>query len=193
MEGIIGVFFDVTELRLKEAALSLANQKLNLLSGITRHDIKNQLTILGGNLMLLKAQMKDPNILHRLEQMEKADQSIRKQLEFTKDYEELGLAVPKWQKMEKLLIDLGQHSGVEALEISERVQHLEVYADPMLGKVFYNLIENSIKYAGKAPKVTIDCIDRGDSLLLIYKDDGQGVPVKRRRRSSRKGSVRVQD
>jgi hypothetical protein len=37
--------------------------KLNHLSGITRHDINNQLTVLMGNLSVLETKQTDPSLL----------------------------------------------------------------------------------------------------------------------------------
>ena len=45
-----GVNQDITELKLAEEGLKRASEKLNLLSSITMHDIKNQLVVLSGNL-----------------------------------------------------------------------------------------------------------------------------------------------
>lgn len=41
---------DITERKQVEQALQLANKKLNLMAEITRHDIRNKLTVLGGYL-----------------------------------------------------------------------------------------------------------------------------------------------
>ena len=43
---------DITEQKRAEDALTIACQKMNLLSSITRHDILNQLTVLSGYLAL---------------------------------------------------------------------------------------------------------------------------------------------
>ena len=51
---------DITERKQAENALELSNRKLGILSGITRHDILNQLTVLMGNLGILKKKQPDP-------------------------------------------------------------------------------------------------------------------------------------
>ncbi|MEI8330817.1 MAG: hypothetical protein WCF90_04075 [Methanomicrobiales archaeon] len=50
---------DITERKCAEEALALNSRKLNLLSGITRHDIMNQLTVLSGSLELSLGTIKD--------------------------------------------------------------------------------------------------------------------------------------
>jgi len=50
----LGAARDISRRRQAEDALRQANQNLTLLSGITRHDINNQLTVLKGYLSLLK-------------------------------------------------------------------------------------------------------------------------------------------
>jgi PAS domain S-box-containing protein len=48
--GVSGLVRDITRRKQAEEALQQANQKLNLLTSITRHDINNQLTALNGYL-----------------------------------------------------------------------------------------------------------------------------------------------
>ncbi len=51
---IYGANQDITDHKKAEVALERANRKLSLLNSITRHDIMNQMTILRGNLELLR-------------------------------------------------------------------------------------------------------------------------------------------
>ena len=53
-EKMLECFMDITEREQAQSALRETNKKLNLLSNITRHDIKNQLMSLRGNLSLFE-------------------------------------------------------------------------------------------------------------------------------------------
>ena len=64
---------------------------------ITRHDIRNQLTGLLGYLELIREHVQDPETLVLVEKEERAAQNIVRQIEFTKNYEELGVNAPMWQ------------------------------------------------------------------------------------------------
>jgi signal transduction histidine kinase len=55
---------------------------------------------------------------------------------------------------------------------------LSVYADPMFGKIFYNLIDNTLKYGGGAiTKIHISCHATDRGLVLICEDDGAGIAI----------------
>ena len=76
-----------TELRESEAALSLANKKLMILSSVTRHDIKNQLLALSGYLELSKETPGTiPVALEYLEKEMSITKTIWSQIDFTKAY-----------------------------------------------------------------------------------------------------------
>ena len=51
---LIGLVINITERKQAEEALRQMNRKLTLLSGITRHDISNQLTLLLEYLYILE-------------------------------------------------------------------------------------------------------------------------------------------
>jgi hypothetical protein len=58
--AILGIARDITERKRGEDALAVASKKLNLLSNITRHDIRNQLMALNAYLQLSEGFVDDP-------------------------------------------------------------------------------------------------------------------------------------
>jgi signal transduction histidine kinase len=89
---IDGVAEDVTERKVLEMemhyheaevnryalALTRANEKLNLLSSITRHDILNQLTALSGYLELMGEGPKNPQIQKYIDSEKRIAETIKK-------------------------------------------------------------------------------------------------------------------
>ena len=80
-----------------------ANQKLNLLNSITRHDILNQLTVLGGYIEMSRELTKDKEMLGFIEHEKKATKAIRNMIKFTKDYQDIGLYRPQWQYLKNIV------------------------------------------------------------------------------------------
>jgi len=55
-------------------------------------------------------------------------------------------------------------------------QGLEVFADPLVEKVFYNLMDNSLRHGGaNVSTINISMIDVGGDLKITYQDDGEGI------------------
>ena len=53
---------------------------------------------------------------------------------------------------------------------------LKVYSDLMLERMFFNLMENSQRHGGNVRNIWIDVEDRGSSKVIVYRDDGKGIP-----------------
>ena len=154
--------------RLQEA-LERANSKLMFLNNITRYDILNELTQLHRNLEQVE---KTPMV----RTVDEAIDRIRRQIKFTKEYQDIGAVPPSWQNVAdaimraKVGVDLGNVS------FDMEVHDMEIYADPLLEKVFYYLISNSLKYGG--PKLTQIRIYRkktDDKMVILFEDDGVGI------------------
>ena len=69
-----------------EQALGEANHRLEILESVTWHDTMNQLSILCGNVELLRNDVKPDVKSKYLNRIEKAANSIRKHIDFTRDY-----------------------------------------------------------------------------------------------------------
>lgn len=185
--GIQGVFLDITDLRMMDLALKKANKKLNILSSITRHDILNQITSMNLYLDLIEG---DSGDLGKLQDFFEAAESIMGNLEriitFTRDYEDLGVKEPEWQDV-GAIIDRETRSFDGTIVINNGVHGLEVYADSMLGKVFSNLVGNSVMHGVKAGYVTFSFEERGENGCIVVTDDGVGISDDMKERIFSKG------
>lgn len=167
-------------------ALRLANTKLNLLIGVTRHDVINHLTVAMGYNDLLKHTVRDPQVLGMLEKEESALQTIHRQIEFTRQYYNMGVKTPVWQNV----CDTASRAYSEfvtTISFSCDTRDLEVYADPLLSTVFYNLFDNAIRHGENVFRIRIYCIREGTDLLLVFGDDGTGIPQENKERIFNKG------
>jgi signal transduction histidine kinase len=53
---------------------------------------------------------------------------------------------------------------------------LEIFADPLVEKVFYNLFDNALKYGGeKMTTIRISHHEDGDRMVIFIEDDGEGI------------------
>lgn len=177
-----------TRLESSQSAFQTANKKLNLLSSITRHDIRNQLLALMGFIGLAKMKNTDPDMLHFIEREERAAQNIQRQIEFTKNYEEIGVRAPLWQDIGMLCSAIQARVSGDGITISVAVEGLELFADPLLEKVFENLIDNSRRHGERVRHISFSFLQYGlDYLALVYEDDGVGVHEEDKERIFEKG------
>lgn len=180
---------DITEQKQAGLALAEANRKIGLLSSITRHDVRNQLTALNAYLMLSEELPEDKKVQAEYIRMEKLIVGrIEHQISFTKFYEELGVNAPSWQDAGACIRQAMDGLSLGNIRVEIGFDKTEVYADPLLEKVFYNLIDNALRYGGSgltAIRVTRENPDSG--LELIFEDNGAGVTPEDRQRLFDKG------
>ena len=155
-------------------ALRLANAKLNLLVGITRHDVLNNLTVVMGYNALLKKDIADPGIIEMLEKQETSLMAMRRQIEFTREYDELGVKSARWQNIREIT-SRSYTQFMNTVEFTCDTGELEIYADPLLERVFYNLFDNAFRHGDGVSKIRISCGQQGSDLILAFEDDGPGV------------------
>ena len=140
---------EILERKKFEDAIRLANRKLNTLSNITRHDILNQIAAIVMYLSLTEEMATDPGTIENLKKIEKITQLIQKQIQFTRDYQNIGANTPQWQNVAAIIDESITDVDLRGLRIEKNTGNLEIYADLLLGKVFYNLVENAIRHGEK--------------------------------------------
>jgi PAS domain S-box-containing protein len=170
--------FDDSERKHAEEALKEANKKLNLLTSITRHDILNQMTALKGYLHLMEeCQFSNPAELQILRQLETIADTIRRQITFTGDYQHMGEQDPVWQNVEKIIKSASGNVRLNGAHLNIATGPLEIFADPMLEKVFFNLLDNAMSHGGEVAEVRVMFHTRGEKCVIVIEDDGVGIPV----------------
>ena len=185
--GIRGVLIDVTELKKAQEALEVANKKLQLLNSITRHDILNQITVLNIYHNLTEGLIDNPEILSYLQAAKMAADSISRQISFTHEYQDIGVSEPAWQNVQKHFLNAAASLNTRAITIEPCQQDITVYADPLLEKVFYNLIDNSLRHGEKCTKIRLTHREDTGGLALVYEDDGVGILQKDKQKIFNKG------
>jgi len=186
--GAIIIIRDITNRKSSEKALAVANEKISLLSQLTRHDISNLITALDGYLLLLQerkaSQEDDAYISSCIEIVEK----IGCQLQFSREYHTIGMHRPVWQPLSGIVdraVSDVSHAGIA---ISVTVPPVELYADPLVVKVLYNILENAVRHGEHLTAIRVSAVVlQTREFVLLIEDDGVGIPEPDKERIFRYG------
>ncbi|HOX34223.1 MAG TPA: histidine kinase N-terminal 7TM domain-containing protein [Methanoregulaceae archaeon] len=186
--GSVMVLTDVTDRILVEQSLDAARRNINLLTSITRHDILNQLTVIILHNEILRASFADESLMRSVLEQEKAAKTIRRQIEFTKDYEKLGENIPAWISVEKIILRRRRQVEGSPIRFLAHAEGLEIFADSLIDRVFENLVDNSLRYGQKVTEIRISTVQHLDGLTVVYEDNGIGIPACDKARIFQRGS-----
>ncbi len=116
----------------------------------------------------------EPILLDFCEKIKDAANAIRTQIEFTKLFKDFGITEQKWQKLEEILPykDLPRH-----VSITSYCGDLQIFADTLIEKVFFNLLDNSLQHGETVTDIKISCRNTDDGLIIIWNDNGKGIPA----------------
>lgn len=176
-QHILAIFHDISEIQMAHDALQLANRKLNLLSDITRHDIRNKLTILGGYLELLRDKPREPDHTMYMKKVQEIVTTISENIEFTKLYQNLGMVAPDWQNVHDVFFHACARLDIRKIYVQSDTGDLQIFADPLLERAFFNIAENAITHGGNVTTIRISARKAHDGgMFVLVEDDGNGIP-----------------
>ncbi|HVP25164.1 MAG TPA: PAS domain S-box protein [Methanomicrobiales archaeon] len=168
---------DISDRKRVEDALRYANEKLNLLTAITRHDVLNDIAALGMYLELPEtsgAPGPSPALAGRLTPLVA---SLRRRMEFTRDYADLGMKMPGWEDVSGAVVRAVAGRDLGGVRVENDLPALEVYADPLFERVIENLADNSLRHGEHTASLRFSARMEGDSCIMVVEDDGVGIPV----------------
>jgi PAS domain S-box-containing protein len=170
-----GTHTDITDQKRLEESLQQAGKKLAILNSITRHDVLNQVLAISGNAAMLERKGLNPEQEKLVQRMKRSAETIQRQMEFTRAYQEIGVHIPTWQslrenvRLAKAALNLGD------LQVVEPTADYSIRADPMFEKVIYNMFDNCLRHSGGARHLTVSAENLGGTLSVVIEDDGQGI------------------
>ena len=167
---ILGITEDVTPENL--------NLRMDLLFSITRTEILNQLTDIIGSLERAQLKLTHEDVQNFFDRTLGSVESIKNQIAFMRSLQDLGIISPSWQSAGNSFEDAVHLSTPGTVEILNELGDTEVYADPLLPRIFHALLENSLRHGGPAlSKIRIHSEESTDGLSIIYEDNGAGIPA----------------
>jgi PAS domain S-box-containing protein len=170
---------DITGRNQATGALARANRKLHLLTGITRHDIRNRLTAVLGYIDLARSSTHDPALRDYLSRSEMAAVAIGRQIEFTKEYENLGSSAPVWHELSFLIASARSQIDLHSITLSDDVAGVSVLADPLFARIIGHLIENALRHGGaQLSSIRFSGSVTQSGYVFVCEDDGVGIPKK---------------
>lgn len=168
---------DITETRIYRDALKQSNKKLNLLSNITRHDILNQIMGLSGYVALLDELLpKDPTMKQCINKIKESTGNLQRQITFTRDYQDFGMNLPLWQHVDTVIGQAAKAISLENINFKVTIGPLEVFSDPMLEKVFFNLLDNTVRHGEGMTDIQISFHEQEGIGNIVVEDNGPGIP-----------------
>lgn len=176
LERVVHLATEITDHVRHEKALRLANDKLALISNVTRHDLRNRLMGLQGYVRMAERET-DPERRARYRRLiAEAAKSMEEILTFAADYERLGSEAPEWQRVDEVVRGALDEVQVGDVRIGIETGDREVLADPLLRRVVSNLMDNSIRYGEDVSRIRVWTRRDGEALVIVYEDDGGGIP-----------------
>jgi PAS domain S-box-containing protein len=167
---------DISQQKIAENALLQAHKNLGIMNSITRHDILNQLTIVLGFLELSRESGEDPTVKEYIHKAILAAETIRAQITFTRDYQDIGSSAPQWQNLEHVVRKAIKGLDMTGISLDCQLGGIWLFVDPLIEKVFYNLADNSLRHGGHVKHIRIFSEEDENGLNILYEDDGIGIP-----------------
>lgn len=174
--GDVIVLRDITERKAMERQLAVVNHRLDTLTKMLRHDIKNDLIVLNEHLGSLMSQTTEPQQAEKVRKAIMAADSINECMEIARHHQLVGSAEPVWQDLRSAIeVGIGQ-KDLGAIVLVNEARDLSILADAMFPKVFHNLLDNTLRHGGKVGTVHIDIEYTEGGANIIWEDDGVGIP-----------------
>jgi len=157
-----------------ENRLNRTEARLTFLNTITRQDILNQLTE-------LSLDMEHPVQSADIQKIKDAITRIHRQVKFIKEYQDIGVSPPEWQNVADAIMRARVGANLGKVTIDVEIQNIEIYADRLLEKAFFYMIDNALKHGGEhLSRIRFTSHMAESSLVIVCEDDGTGIaPTKK--------------
>jgi len=124
----------------------------------------------------MKKQKHDETLGEIIRKEETIVETISNQITFTRDYQNVGVQPPGWIGVSDIIRTVRKSIDISSVAVHIPTKNLEIYGDPLIERVFYNLFENTLSHGGKVTEIAITASEKEGILRIIYTDNGIGIP-----------------
>jgi signal transduction histidine kinase len=148
----------------------------------------NKFTSIGLHVELLGRRYADnPGLAECVKKVEAQLHDLEEIVWFSSDYQDLGAKAPAWLVIPDVIAGIRGWVSTVPIETDPGLAHVEIYADPLLEKVFYNLAENAIRHGERVSRIMVRANAGPEGLIIVWEDDGAGVPAEEKEKIFAKG------
>lgn len=168
-----------TRAQLEQAntSLTLVNTKLQLISKLTQHDLLNTIQVLSGYTEMVKQVTPGTQpLMEYVGEIDVLTHTLCEQVEFARDYQSIGIKEPVWQNLQDMVTRGLATVTAAGVTVTAAIDPVEVYADPLLERVIYNLATNAVNHGKRTTRIAFSTQKRDSGMVIICEDDGVGVP-----------------
>lgn len=177
LAGIIFIIRDITDRKMAEDELKQAQEKIDLLNRITRHDVLNLQTSILGYLYLADELAEEPSLRRYISSCTHLTNRITDYIRFARDYQEIGDHQPRWYPLTESVKNLIDEYNDQNIEIITDIEPITIRADPLFSKVLSNLVDNALRHGESVSCITLtSSLNSDTSQMLQIRDNGCGVP-----------------
>jgi signal transduction histidine kinase len=162
--------------------LRIANQRMDLLGSITRHDISSEVTIADGNISLAEMETDPARISDHISKARVALAKIMGIIEVARTYQINGAMNLKWSSLHSALEHAIDSVDISGVAYTNTAKECTILVDPLLEMVCANIFSNSIKHGVRVTSITVSSEETADGLDLIIEDDGVGITQEEKNR-----------
>jgi signal transduction histidine kinase len=173
---VILTFVEITRRVHAEKALKAANDKLKLLSRISRDHLHRTVDQMVQTVKNADTHCNDTVARGFFNQMRVLALHLRRQLFLTESYKNLGISPPAWLGVQQILESANLSLAPGSVSARFWTERLEIYADPLFQDVLIHLAGNAVSHGITIKNIIVTYHEIQEGLDLILEDDGIGIP-----------------
>ena len=183
IDGYVTTSRDITPRKQFEQQLTEQRDGLEILNGVIRHDIRNEIQLIEGHAEILEPHVEGEATKH-LETILNSADDVVELTRTTRDLTEVMLESDRSTEPVSLAATLSEQLDAvrstypdAEVTVDGSLPTVFVLADELLESVFRNLLKNAIQHNRKdEPRVTVSAAVDDDEAVVRVADNGPGIP-----------------
>jgi len=167
---MLGIAEDVTD--------EVVTIKRDLIFSITRSDILDQLAVIMTSLERAQLKATHEEMQTFFDKTIGSVESIKNQIAYERALQNPGVIAPRWQSVNQAFAEAIQMLPENRVDITTSVGDVEIFADPLLPRIFFSLLSLSLRQDGPTfSAIRMTKHQSRNSLVLVYEDNSRGIPA----------------